>query len=113
MKTMKTKKIIVRDYDAAEFLDNEETIAAYLSEVFTIGTDAEIKRALGDVARARNMSEIAKKMNVSRPSLYKSLSTDSRTEFGTIRNFLNAVGVSMAIVPAVANDTGERQLRIA
>jgi probable addiction module antidote protein len=97
---MKNKKLIVRDYDAAEFLDNEETIAAYLSDIFATGTDIEIKRALGDVARARNMSEIANRMNVSRPSLYKSLSVGCKTEFGTIRNFLNAIGVSMAIVPA-------------
>lgn len=94
------KKINIRDYDAAEFLDNENTIAEYLSEIFAVGTDSEIKRALGDVARARNMSEIARKMNVSRGSLYKSFSDDCRPEFGTIRNFLHAIGVSMAIVPA-------------
>jgi len=87
-------------FDAAEFLDNEVVIAEYLSEVFATGTDDEIKRALSDVARARNMTEIAKKMGVSRPSLYKSLSDDTRTEFGTIRNFLNAVGVKMTITPA-------------
>jgi probable addiction module antidote protein len=88
------------DFDAAEFLDNENVIAEYLSEVFANGTDAEIKRALADVARARNMTEIAKKMGVSRPSLYKSLSDDTRTEFGTVRNFLNAIGVQMTITPA-------------
>ena len=93
----------IYDFDAAEFLDNENVIAEYLSEVFANGTDAEIKRALSDVARARNMTEIAKKMGVSRPSLYKSLSDDTRTEFGTIRNFLNAIGVQMTITPA--NDT--------
>ena len=96
---MTAKKIKVREFDVAEMLDNEEVIAAYLSEMFAVGTDAEIKRALKDVARARNMTEIAKKMNVSRPSLYKSLSGDSRTEFGTIRSFLDAVGVTMSIVP--------------
>ncbi len=97
---MTIKKRVLHDYDAAEFLENEEIISAYLSEVFAIGTDSEIKRALADVARARNMSEIAAKMNVSRPSLYKSLSADTRTEFGTIRSFLDAIGVRMAIVPA-------------
>ena len=96
---MAKKKIAVRDYDAAEFLDNEETVAAYLSEIFATGTDAEIKRALSDVARARNMTEIAKKMNVSRPSLYKSLSDDTRVEFETIRNFMNAIGVSLSVRP--------------
>jgi len=90
----------IYDFDAAEFLDNENVIAEYLSEVFANGTDAEIKRALSDVARARNMSEIAKKMGVSRPSLYKSLSDNTRTEFGTVRNFLNAIGVQMTITPA-------------
>ena len=90
----------IYDFDAAEFLDNENVIAEYLSEVFANGTDAEIKRALSDVARARNMTEIAKKMGVSRPSLYKSLSDDTRTEFGTIRSFLNAIGVQMTITPA-------------
>ena len=99
---MKKKKIKVYDYDAAEFLDSEEVIAGYLSEVFATGTEAEIKTALADVARARNMTEIAGKMKVSRTSLYKSLEPDTRTEFDTVRNFLSAVGVSMAVVPASA-----------
>jgi len=90
----------IYDFDAAEFLDNEKAIAEYLSEVFANGTDAEVKRALSDVARARNMTEIAKKMGVSRPSLYKSLSDDTRTEFGTIRKFLDAIGVKMTVTPA-------------
>jgi probable addiction module antidote protein len=89
-----------KKFDAAEYLDSEEMIAAYLSEVFADGTDAEIKTALADVARARNMTEIAKKMNVSRPSLYKSLSGDTKTEFGTIRSFLNAIGVKLAVSAA-------------
>lgn len=90
----------IYDFDAAEFLDNEKVIAEYLSEVFANGTDAEVKRALSDVARARNMTEIAKKMGVSRPSLYKSLSDDTHTEFGTIRKFLDAIGVQMTVTPA-------------
>jgi probable addiction module antidote protein len=96
---MKKQQSKFRSYDAAEYLENEEVIAQYLSEVFETGTDAEIKTALADVARAGNMTEIAKKMNVSRPSLYKSLSSDTRTEFDTIRSFLHAIGVSMVIVP--------------
>ena len=99
---MKKKKLKVYDYDAAEFLDSEEVIAGYLSETFAIGTDAQIKTALANVARARNMTDIARKMKVSRPSLYKSLAPDTKTEFDTVRNFLNAVGVSMAVVPATA-----------
>lgn len=93
------KKILTKDFDAAEYLDSEEKISAYLSDVFSDGDDVEIKMALSDVARARNMTEIAKKMNVSRTSLYKSLSSETKTEFGTIRNFLNAVGVKMTIQP--------------
>jgi probable addiction module antidote protein len=107
---MKNKKLVVRDYDAAEFLDSEAAIAAYLDEVFKDGSDADIKRSLADVARARNMTDIAEKMSVSRPSLYKSLSIGTRTEFGTIRNFLNAVGVQMAVVPAV---DGKRMAAVA
>jgi probable addiction module antidote protein len=90
----------LKKWDVAEHLDSEEMISAYLSEVFLDGTDDEIKRALSDVARARNMTDIAGKMNVSRPSLYKSLSVGTKTEFGTIRNFLNAIGVKMAVVPS-------------
>ncbi|MBQ4070095.1 MAG: addiction module antidote protein [Alphaproteobacteria bacterium] len=98
------KKLNIRDFDIAEFLDSEEAISAYLSDVFSDGTDEEIKRALNNVARARNMSEIARKMGVSRPSLYKSLTENTRTEFSTIRNFLNAVGVQMTIVPSNQNE---------
>jgi len=93
------KKTNTRDFDVAELLDNEETISEFLSDIFADGTDDEIKTALATVARARNMSEIAEKMSVSRPSLYKSLSIGTKTEFGTIRGLLDALGVSFAIVP--------------
>lgn len=105
------KKTIVRDFDIAEFLDTEEAVSAYLSEVFKDGTEEEIKRALSDVARARNMTDIAKKMGVSRTSLYKSLTGTTHTEFGTIRKFLNAVGVQMTIVPS--NDNKQTKTLVA
>ena len=47
------------DFDVAEYLDDEETIAAYLTEILTDGDTAEFMAALGDVARARGISELA------------------------------------------------------
>jgi probable addiction module antidote protein len=89
----------LRTFDVTAYLDSEEMISAYLSEIFADGTDAEIQAALIDVAKARNMTGSSKTMDVGQPSLYPYLSGDAHTEIETIRNFLDAVGVKMLIVP--------------
>lgn len=88
-------------YDSAEFLDDEETIAAYLEEAFATGDSAFIVRALGTVARARSMSRLAEETGMSRTSLYKALSGEGRPEFSTILKVARALGHDLTVKPRV------------
>ena len=69
MKALKTKP-----FDPADYLDNDETIAAYMTEGLETGDPAFVSDALGVVARARGMTEVARAAGVSRESLYRALS---------------------------------------
>lgn len=89
----------ISKFDAAEYLDSPATIAAYLTEAFESNDPAVISLAIGTVARAKGMTNVASEAGVSRESLYKSLSGTTRPEFDTVRKVLNAVGVKLVVEP--------------
>ena len=91
---MKTKTIA---WDSAAHLETEDDIAAYLDAVLEEGDPALVAHAIGIVARARGMSEIAKASGLTRPSLYKSLSSDGKPEFETIMKVLKALGLRLSV----------------
>lgn len=95
-------KIKTRSFDPAAFLDSNEAIAAYLEEALDIGDPAFIADALGVVARARGMSQIAKESGLGRESLYKALSSDGNPEFGTVLRVLKALGMRLSVAPVEA-----------
>ncbi len=95
--TAKIKKLKV--FDPAEYLDDPKAIAAYLEEAFDTGDAQFIADAMGVVARASGMSEIAKSAGLSRESLYKALSADGNPELGTVLRVINALGLKLAIEP--------------
>jgi probable addiction module antidote protein len=84
-----------RPFDAAEYLDSPEAIAAYLSEAFETNDASYITEALGTVARARGMSAVAKDAGLSRENLYKALSSEGHPEFGTVMRVLDSLGVHL------------------
>ena len=88
-------------FDVAEYLDSPEIIAAFLAETFKDGDAAEIAHALGTVARAKGMTEIAKKAGMSREGLYKALSADGHPEFTTILKVMKALDVELAVTAKV------------
>ena len=88
-------------YDSAEFLEDDETIAAYLEDAFATGDSAIIVKALGAVARARSMSRLAIDTGMSRTSLYKALSGEGRPEFGTILKVARALGLDLTVKPRI------------
>ena len=88
-----------RPYDSARYLDNEEAIEEYLRATCEDGTPAEIAHALGVVARARGMSELARETGFSRQALYKALSGDGNPEFATIAKVAEALGLRLNFVP--------------
>jgi probable addiction module antidote protein len=93
-------------FDPARYLDDEEGIAEYLRIICEEGSPAEIASALGDIARARGMSEVAEKAGLSRQALYKALSEDGNPELATIAKVAEALGFRLAIVPAQPKPQG-------
>jgi probable addiction module antidote protein len=86
-------------FDPAEYLDDSESIAASVSDALESGDPAFIADALGVVARARGMSEVAREAGVSRESLYRALSADGNPEFATVLRVMQALGLQLAAVP--------------
>lgn len=97
-----SKKLNVKDlpeFDAAEYLDSEEAMAQYLTAMMEDGDPALLAAALGDIARARGMSEIAKASGLTREALYKALRPDAQPRFDTIRRVCAALGVRLVAQP--------------
>ena len=89
--------IETRLWDASEHLDSDEAIAAYLEAVFEDGDPALIAAALGDVAKARGMTDIARKAGLSRESLYRALSKEGNPEFATVLKVVRALGLAVSV----------------
>jgi probable addiction module antidote protein len=88
-------------FDASELLDTPARRAAYLSAAFETGDPEEIRDALGIVARARGLAEVAREANLSRTSLYKTLGGKGNPEFGTVVRVLASLGIRLTATPAV------------
>lgn len=93
----KKTKIKLEPFDPAKYLDDDDAIAAYIEEAIEIGDPAFIADALGVVARAKGMGQIAKDAGLSRESLYKALSADGNPEFGTILKVMKALGLRLLV----------------
>jgi probable addiction module antidote protein len=86
-------------FDAVEFLDSEEAIAGYLTEIMAEGDPDLFLSALGDVAKARGMKQVAEATGLSRESLYKSLRAGANPGYLTISKIMNALGVDLIATP--------------
>jgi len=94
---MRATKIKITKWDAADHLKTEEDIAAYLEAVLEDGDPALIAAALGDIARAKGMSKIARKAGLGRESLYKALSPDGNPEFATVMKVIRSLGLKLHV----------------
>ena len=88
-------KTITRAWDPAEHLETEQDMAAYLEAALEEGDAALIAAALGDIARAKGMTHIAREAGLGRESLYKALSSEGNPEFSTILKVINALGLKL------------------
>ncbi len=88
-------------FDASEYLDTDEGIEEFMKAAFEDGDPAFIARCLGIVAKARNMSRLARETGMSRAALYKALSGDGNPEFATIMKVMKALGLELT--PALAS----------
>jgi probable addiction module antidote protein len=84
-------------WDSAEHLKTDEDIANYLEAVFEDGDPALIRHALGVIARAKGMTQIAQAAGLGRESLYKALSPDGNPEFATVLKVMRALGLKLKV----------------
>ncbi len=87
-------------WDAADHLESEADVAAYLEAALEDGDAALVAAALGDIARAKGMAKIARKAGLGRESLYKALSADGNPELATILRVVRALGLRLHALPA-------------
>ena len=91
----KTRIADLPEFDPAEHLKNEKDVAAYLTAIIEENDPALLAAALGDIARARGMSEIAKTSGMTREALYKALRPNAQPRFDTISRVCGALGVRL------------------
>jgi probable addiction module antidote protein len=89
------KKLKTRIFDTAEFLTSEADMAAYLEAAFSEGDPSLVVQALGAIAKARGMAQIAKATGLRRESLYKALSPEGNPEFNTVLKVVKALGIRL------------------
>jgi probable addiction module antidote protein len=87
-------------WDPSEHLDNDAIIAEYLAAAFEEGDPRLITAAIGNVAKAKGMTQIAKETGLSREGLYRTLSDDGNPELSTLMKVLRALGLQMSVQPA-------------
>ena len=92
------RKTNYKTLDPAEYLDNDAVIAEYLSAAAADPNPDVLVAAIGDVAKARGMAQIAKDAGLGRESLYKALSAGAHPRFETINSVLRALGVKFVVV---------------
>lgn len=93
-------------YDAAEFLETDEDIVAYLNAALEDGDPSLVSAALGDIARARGMTQLAKETGITRDGLYKALSPTGNPSFATVQKVVRALGYKLDVEP-VSTSPGE------
>jgi probable addiction module antidote protein len=93
-------KVTFSRYDTADYLKTEEDIAAYLDAVVEEGDPALIAAALGDIARARNFSQLAREVGLSRQGLDKALSGEGNPTLATVLKVAKALGLRLSFKPA-------------
>ncbi|MBK7001375.1 MAG: putative addiction module antidote protein [Rhodoferax sp.] len=89
-------------FDMAELLVSDEAIAEYLAQVFADGDSDEIIRALGYVARARGMAQLAKDSGLGRENLYNALKPGAKPRFDTVLRVCTALGIKLVAQAAHA-----------
>ena len=95
-------KTATTPWDPAEHLKTEEDMAAYLEAALEEGDSNLVAAALGDIARAKGMSQVAREAGLGRESLYKALSPAGNPEFATILKVVAALGLQLHATPASA-----------
>ena len=102
-------KVKTRRFDAVDYLGTEQRQAAYIAMALESGDAEFVRDALGLVARARGMAQIAKSAGLNRESLYKALGDAGNPEFDTVMRIVRALGLTLSARPAQPKRAGRRQ----
>jgi probable addiction module antidote protein len=86
-------------FDAADYLDDEETIAEYLTAALDDPNPDVFLAAIRDVARARGMTQLAKDAGLGRESLYKALAPGAKPRYDTMLRLIHALGIKLSASP--------------
>ena len=108
---MAGKKLITKKWNAADFIETEEDARAYIEAALEESDLSIFSAALGEIARSKGMSALAKKSGMGRTSLYKALSVDGQAQFSTIVRVLDALGYRFSILPKEDRKTDIRTAR--
>lgn len=95
----KTKISELPEFDPAEYLRDEDDVAAYLTVILEDNDPALLAAALGDIARARGMSQIASASGLAREALYRALRPGAQPRFDTVQRVCAALGVKLVAQP--------------
>ena len=95
--TWQIGRVEVRRWDVTRYLKTEEDIVGYLNAVLEEDDPALLMAALGDVARAKGMTQVSRETGLGRESLYKSLSLNGNPEFVTVHKVLRSLGLQLRV----------------
>jgi probable addiction module antidote protein len=91
--------IETKPFDVAEILNSEESISAYLEEAFESGDPRIIASAIGDVARSRNPSTIARSAGLSRETIYQAFSPEGNPTLSSVTAVMKSLGFQLSVKP--------------
>ena len=94
-KKIKMSELI--EFDMAHRLKSKRAMTEYLNQVIADGDDAELATALGHIARAKGMSEIAKASGITREALYKALKPNTKPRFDTVSKVIKSLGMKITV----------------
>ena len=89
-------------FDITEYLDSEEAIVEYLSRVLQDGDNEELLRAIGHIAKAKGMAQIAEDTGLGRESLYKAFRPNAKPKFDTVMKVIDALKIQLNATPRLA-----------
>ena len=97
--TKKIKLSELTEFDPSKYLDDEEAVADYIALAIEDGNPGLLAAALGDVARARGMTQVAQAAGLTREALYKALRPEAHPRFDTVQKVCRALGVKLTATP--------------
>ena len=97
METAAMEKITFEKWDIADHINTKEDVKSYLEAALEENDTALLLAVIGDIARSKGMTQIAKDLNIARESLYRSLSSDGNPSFNTVAKVLDNLGFQLSV----------------